>query len=75
MKRWQFLVSCFRQDVIAAAKEAGMKRYEIDALCGLSFTSSMTRDGWMPTMRNYLAICEALDLNPNDYIDEDTNNG
>lgn len=70
MKRWTFLVKCFRQDVIDAARKAGMKRYEIDALCGLSFTSSMTRNDWMPTLRNYFAICEQLDLNPNDYIQE-----
>lgn len=69
-KKWIFLRPEFAADVTATAKRVGLKMYEVEALCGVSFAGSMMRDDWLPTMRNYLHICYMLELNPRDYIDE-----
>lgn len=65
-----------REDVVRALRQAGytiMNRNQASSiLCDLLESQSphglMYDDSWLPTMRNFLALVNLLDLDPRDYF-------
>lgn len=60
----------FAQDVIDASVEAGVTYREVDEMLGVQVAYSITGNNpdYLPTMRNYLAVCNLLDLDPRKYF-------
>lgn len=61
----------FARDCQTMMDYAGLTTYDVDALIGVAIIRNVTcrvNPDYMPTLRNYVALCNALDLDPRKYL-------
>lgn len=67
----EFNRKLFAQDCRTMMAFAGVTQYEVDALVGSQVIASVLSEAkadYMPTLRNFVALCNVLDLDPRRYF-------
>lgn len=60
-----------RIDLRYKLRQSGLTMLEVDALLGTRVIGNMmsaTAEDYMPTLRNYLSLCNLFDLDPRTYL-------
>lgn len=66
-----FMRDLLAQDVRTVMNHAKVSQYEVDALIGSQVVGSLlapSKPDYMPTMRNYIKLCNVLDLDARKYF-------